>query len=35
MSIPESLRSYFDYEKFSRDLMMDYFESNGHYFRNL
>ena len=35
MSIPESLRSYFDYEKFSRDLMMDYFESNCHYFRNL
>jgi len=33
--IPENLRFYFDTEKFSRDLMMDYFESNGHYFRNL
>lgn len=30
------LGAYFDYEKFARDLMMcDYFESNGHYFRNL
>jgi antirestriction protein len=35
-SMAENLRSYFDYEKFARDLMMcDYFESNGHYFRNL
>lgn len=34
--IPESLRYYFDYEKFARDLMMgDYFAVNGHYFRNL
>lgn len=33
--MPENLRSYFDVEKFSRDLMFDYFESNGHYFRNL
>ena len=32
--IPESLRSYFDYEKFGRDLSYDYFESNGYYFRN-
>jgi antirestriction protein len=32
--IPESLRGYFDYEKFGRDLSYDYFESNGHYFRN-
>jgi antirestriction protein len=33
--IPESLRFYFDYEKFARDLMMgDYFSSNGYYFRN-
>ncbi len=35
-SMPDNLRSYFDYEKFARDLMIsDYFESNGHYFRNL
>jgi antirestriction protein len=34
-SMSEPLRSYFDYEKYARDLMMDYFESNGHYFRNL
>jgi antirestriction protein len=32
--IPESLRSYFDYASFGRDLSYDYFESNGHYFRN-
>lgn len=34
-SIPESLRSYFDYEKFGNDLSYDFFESNGHFFRNL
>ena len=34
-AIPENLRYYFDYEKFARDLLMtDYFESEGHYFRN-
>lgn len=34
--MPDNLRCYFDYEKFARDLMIsDYFESNGHYFRNL
>lgn len=33
-SIPESLRSYFDYEKFGHDLSYDFFESNGHFFRN-
>jgi len=34
-SMPESLRSYFDYEKYARDLMFDYFEAGGYYFRNL
>lgn len=34
-SIPESLRYYFDYAAFARDLMMDYFEADGYYFRNL
>jgi antirestriction protein len=29
------LGRYFDYEKFARDLMYDYFEVDGHYFRNL
>jgi antirestriction protein len=34
-SIPESLRYYFDFEKYARDLLSgDFFESNGHYFRN-
>jgi antirestriction protein len=31
----ESLQCYFDWKSWSRDLMYDYFESNGHYFRNL
>ena len=31
----ESLQCYFDWDSWSRDLMYDYFESNGHYFRNL
>lgn len=32
----ESLQCYFDWESWARDLMMcDYFESNGHYFRNM
>jgi len=26
---------YIDWEKTTRDVMMDYSESNGHYFRNL
>lgn len=30
--VPENLRWYFDYEKFARDLMMDYCEEDGHYF---
>jgi antirestriction protein len=30
--VPESIQSYFDYEKFSRDLMMDFSSSNGFYF---
>lgn len=33
-SIPESLRNYFDFEKFGNDLSYDFFESNGHFFRN-
>lgn len=34
-SIPESLRYYFDYEKFARDLFMsDYYFSNGYVFRH-
>jgi antirestriction protein len=34
-SIPEGLRYYFDYSAYARDLMYDYFEVNGYYFRNL
>jgi antirestriction protein len=31
---PESMKSYFDYEKFARDLFMcDYWYDNGHVFR--
>lgn len=33
-SIPESLRYYFDFEAYGRDLSHDFFESNGHFFRN-
>jgi len=34
--IPESLRYYFDFEAYARDLMIsDFFESNGYYFRNM
>jgi antirestriction protein len=33
--IPESLRGYFDYEKFGHDLSYDFFESNGYFFRNI
>jgi len=32
--IPESLRYYFDFEAYGRDLSHDFFESNGHFFRN-
>jgi antirestriction protein len=32
--MPESIRSYFDYEKFGHDLSFDYFESDGYFFRN-
>ena len=32
--IPENLRYYFDFEAFGRDLSYDFFESNGHFFRN-
>ncbi len=33
-SIPENLRYYFDFEKYARDLMHDFSESNGYYFSN-
>ena len=33
--MPNNLRAYFDIEAFTRDLMMDYSESGGHYFRNI
>lgn len=32
--MPDNLRGYFDTEAFTRDLMFDYSESGGHYFRN-
>jgi antirestriction protein len=32
--MPPSIRAYFDYEAFGRDLSHDFFESNGHFFRN-
>jgi antirestriction protein len=32
--LPIQLRNYFDYEKYGRDLSHDFFESNGHFFRN-
>jgi len=32
-AMPESLRSYFDYAAFARDLMMDHYEQDGFYFR--
>lgn len=34
-SMPDNLRGYFDTEAFTRDLMLDYSESAGHYFRNI
>jgi antirestriction protein len=33
--IPKGLRFYFDFEAYGRDLAHDFFESNGHFFRNL
>jgi antirestriction protein len=35
--LPQDLPSYIhiDWERTARDVMMDYSESNGHYFRNL
>lgn len=33
-TMPDKLRGYFDTAAFTRDLMMDYSESTGHYFRN-
>lgn len=33
-NVPENISNYFDYEAYARDLMFDFFESNGHYFRN-
>ena len=32
--VPDNLRGYFDMAAFTRDLMMDYSESGGFYFRN-
>lgn len=32
--MPENFRCYFDTTAFARDLMMDYSEFGGHYFRN-
>lgn len=32
--LDDSIRGYFDYEKYGRDLSHDYFESNGYIFRN-
>ena len=33
--MPEHLTYYFDYQKYARDLLMtDFFEVDGHYFRN-
>lgn len=34
-SIPKHCQPYFDIEKYARDLMYDFWESNGHYFRNI
>ncbi len=33
--IPDHLKTYIDYEKFARDLKYDYWEKDGHVFRNL
>lgn len=32
--MPERLQAYFDYEKYGRDLAMDFMESDGHYFHS-
>lgn len=32
--VPDWAKSYFDYDKFGRDLAMDYSECGGHYFHN-
>lgn len=32
-SVPEHMRSYIDYEAYARDLMHDYYEIDGHYWR--
>lgn len=32
--VPLNLQNYFDYEKFGRDLAMDFSEDGGYYFRN-
>ena len=31
-NMPETIKCYFDFEAFGRDLAMDYVESDGHYF---
>ena len=33
--MPDNLRPYFDFEAYGRDLSYDFFESNGHFFRNI
>lgn len=33
-NIPDNITSYFDYERFGRDLAMDFSESEGYYFHN-
>ena len=32
--LPAVIQTYFDYDKFARDLMMDFWEHDGHYFRS-
>lgn len=32
--MPERLQAYFDYEKYGRDLAMDFMEHDGHYFHS-
>ena len=33
-NVPENIKCYFDYKAFARDLMMDYYKSNGYYFQS-
>jgi antirestriction protein len=33
--IPDSIANYLDYEKIARDLSYDYWEEDGHIFRNV